>query len=120
MVIPMSEPPHFKGSVPIRIQDRDVAIATTKPVNTSIRNLLRCRILEFEHNAASPFVSIRLKCGTENFSATITRASMQELGLQESARGLCIDQKRDSRSVIHAANRLHNLRPSFQSLSVLD
>ena len=85
MVIPLSEPPHFKGLVPIRIQDRDVAIATTKPVNTSIRNLLKCRILEFEHNAASPFVSIRLKCGTENFKATITRASMQELCLQESA-----------------------------------
>ncbi len=85
IVIPMSELPHFKGLVPIRIQDRDVAIATTKPVNTSMRNLLKCRILEIEHTPASPFVLISLVCGTENFRATITRASMLELGLQEHA-----------------------------------
>ena len=85
MVIPVSESPHFKGLVPIRIQDRDVAIATTKPVNTSMRNALKCRILEIEQTPASPFALIRLKCGTERFRATITRASMQELRLQENA-----------------------------------
>ncbi|MYD45975.1 MAG: molybdenum ABC transporter ATP-binding protein [Gammaproteobacteria bacterium] len=83
MVIPMTEPPNFKGLVPIRIRDRDVAIATTKPVNTSIRNSLKCRIMEIEHAPAGPFVLIRLNCGTETFRATITRASMQELALQE-------------------------------------
>ena len=85
LVIPMSEAPHFRGLVPIQIQDRDVAIATTKPVNTSVRNMLKCRIVEIEHTQESPFVSIRLKCGTENFCATITRASMQELALQENS-----------------------------------
>lgn len=83
LVIPMSERPHFKGLVPIRIQDREVAIATTRPVQTSIRNLLKCKVLAIEQSPASPFVLLRLKCGTENFRATITLASMQELGLQE-------------------------------------
>ena len=83
LVIPMSERPHFKGLVPIRIQDREVAIATTRPVQTSIRNLLKCKVLAIEHSPTSPFVLLRLMCGTENFRATITWASMQELGLQE-------------------------------------
>lgn len=85
MVIPMSEQPHFRGLIPLRIQDRDVAIAITRPVKTSIRNMLKCRILEIEHTPASPFVLIRLVCGTENFRSTITRASMSELKLQENS-----------------------------------
>lgn len=85
MVIPMAEPPNFKGLIPIRIQDREVAIAINKPVNTSIRNMLQCKILEIDQTAASPFVLIRLMCGAENFRSTITRASMTELNLQENS-----------------------------------
>ena len=40
-------------------------------------------VLAIEQSPANPFVLIRLVCGTENFRATITLASVQELGLQE-------------------------------------
>ena len=83
IVVPMSTPPHFDGSVPIRIQDRDVAIATTKPINTSMRNLLKCKILEINKTSDSPFGLVLLECGTESFRARITRASILELDLQE-------------------------------------
>lgn len=85
MVVPMSKPPQFDGSVPIRIQDRDVALATTKPINTSMRNLLRCKILEINKTSDSPFGLVLLECGTESFRARITRASIQELDLQENS-----------------------------------
>ena len=85
IVIPMSTVPNFKGLVPIRIKDRDVAVATTKPINTSMRNVLKCRILEIEKPPDSPFGLILLTCGTENFRAKITRASLQELGLEKNS-----------------------------------
>ena len=85
IVIPMSASPNYEGLIPIRITDRDVAIATTKPINTSMRNALKCRILEIEKTHDSPFVMILLTCGTENFRAKITLASMQELGLEENS-----------------------------------
>lgn len=82
MEIPMMVRPKFKHWVPIRVQDRDVAVATTKPQNTSMRNTLRCEILDIEVSLESPFVSILLCCGSERLRARITRASMYELGLK--------------------------------------
>ena len=85
MVIPMAVRPNFSGKVPIRIHDRDVAIATSKPENLSVRNVLPCRILDVEIPEASPFVQILLVCGEEKFSARITRASMSDLNLEKGA-----------------------------------
>lgn len=83
LVIPMMVRPKFEDWVPIRIQDRDVAVATTQPHNTSVRNTLHCDILDIEISPDSPFVTILLSCGPERFRARITRASMNELGLEK-------------------------------------
>lgn len=83
LVIPMMVPPKFEDWVPIRIQDRDVAVATTQPQNTSVRNTLKCDILDVEISPHGPFVTILLACGAERFRAQITRASMNELGLKK-------------------------------------
>ena len=83
IAIPMSVQPNFRNKVPIRVQERDVAIATSKPENTSMRNVLLCKVLEIETPLDSPFSQILLICGTEKFRARITRASMIELGLEK-------------------------------------
>ena len=90
IAIPMSKPPNFEGLVPIRIQDRDVAIATTKPIHTSMRNILKCRILDIEKTPDSPFVLVLLECGAENLRAKITRASMQDLDLHTNSEAFAL------------------------------
>lgn len=83
LVIPLSKPPNFTGLVPIRIRDRDVAIASTQPRNLSIRNVLKCQIEGLETLKDSPFVQVQLRCDTQAFSARITCASTKELGLEQ-------------------------------------
>ncbi|HKW55093.1 MAG TPA: molybdenum ABC transporter ATP-binding protein [Stellaceae bacterium] len=68
-----------------RIRARDVALATTRPVGISFRNVFAARVTEVAPERA-PIVDIRLDIGTPGQSvalwARVTARAVQELGLQ--------------------------------------
>jgi molybdate transport system ATP-binding protein len=66
---------------PIRIHARDVAIATERPKNLSIRNVLAARILRIEP-AATGHADLLLDVGGEHLRSRITRDAVDELGLK--------------------------------------
>jgi molybdate transport system ATP-binding protein len=74
------------GAVPvgtsrqIRIHARDVAIATLRPQQLSIRNVLVARILRIEAGR-SPNVELTLDVDGEHLRSRITRDAREELGL---------------------------------------
>ena len=68
-------------SLPIRIHARDVAIATLRPQQLSIRNILAARILRIEPSTTID-VELVLDIGGEHLRARITRDALEELGLE--------------------------------------
>ena len=78
--VPMSDAP--VGALrPIRINARDVAIATEKPRHLSIRNVLAAKILRIEPSATGN-VELLLDVEGEHLRSRITRDACDELNLQ--------------------------------------
>jgi len=78
--VPMSDAP--VGAVrPIRIHARDVAIATERPRNLSIRNVLAAKILRIEPSATGN-VDLLLDVDGEHLRSRITRDACDELELK--------------------------------------
>ncbi len=70
-------------NIDLRIRARDVAIATTKPTNLSIRNILNATITQIAPEPDSAFAEIQL-CVCDQFLRTrLTRASVDDLSLKE-------------------------------------
>ena len=69
-------------SMRLRIQARDVAIATAKPDGLSIRNVLPATVTALGQGAAGPHIDVLLRCGDAELRARITRASADELALE--------------------------------------
>jgi molybdate transport system ATP-binding protein len=69
-------------TVRIRILARDVSLATSEPLNTSIQNQLQGVIQSITPDAHPSQVLVVLKCGTEEILARVTRRAVGELGLQ--------------------------------------
>lgn len=65
----------------LRIQARDVAIATERPTAISVRNILSARIVEIVAMAETPHADILLDIGGSSLRARITRQSVDELQL---------------------------------------
>ncbi len=77
--VPMSDAP--VGAIrTIRIHARDVAVATVRPENLSIRNVLAARILAIE-TGANMNVELLLDVDGEHLRARITRDALEELEL---------------------------------------
>jgi molybdate transport system ATP-binding protein len=66
----------------LRIHARDVALATTRPVNLSIRNVLEARVLRIDVDA-SAYVEVLLSLEGAHLRSRITREALAELGLAE-------------------------------------
>ncbi len=78
--VPMGDAP--VGTVrPIRIHARDVAIATERPRNLSIRNVLTAKILRIETSATGN-VELLLDVEGEHLRSRITRDACDELELK--------------------------------------
>ena len=78
--VPMSDAP--VGAVrPIRIHARDVAIATERPRNLSIRNVIAAKILRIELSATGN-VELLLDVEGQHLRSRITRDACDELKLQ--------------------------------------
>jgi molybdate transport system ATP-binding protein len=69
-------------NVKLRIRARDVSIATVKPENLSIRNVMKARIEEVAEEQNTAFAELRLKAARQTLRARITRRSLMELELQ--------------------------------------
>ena len=72
----------------LRIRARDVAIATSKPENISIRNMLSGVISAVNEDLEGPFASVVIDLGEHSIGgqairARITRAAIEDLGLKK-------------------------------------
>jgi molybdate transport system ATP-binding protein len=77
--IPMLDTP-IGTRVRIRIEARDVALATTQPTGLSIRNVLPASILGIETDD-SGHAEVLLEVGGQHVRARITQHALRELGL---------------------------------------
>jgi molybdate transport system ATP-binding protein len=68
------------ATIQLRIAAKDVAIALTKPVGLSIRNVLQARILKID-KLEPVLAEILLEVGGQHLRAEITREAATELGL---------------------------------------
>lgn len=71
----------INDSVRLRIPARDVSIATTRPENSSILNILRVEVVSLEESTG-PSLLIKLCRKNQFLLARITRKSLSMLGLQ--------------------------------------
>ena len=66
----------------LRIRARDVAIATSKPSDLSIRNVFQGTVSELTAPADSPFAEVLVDVHGQHLRARITRAAAEDLGLR--------------------------------------
>jgi molybdate transport system ATP-binding protein len=78
--------PHVDASpgerVRVRIRARDVSIATSRPSDVSILNILRARIVKVAPETG-PVVDLELAIGDARLIARVTRRSSVELALRQ-------------------------------------
>ena len=72
--------------VRLRVRARDVVVATTRPRDISIRNVLSGTVAEVSVHEATPFVDVLVDVGGGRLRATITRDALAELALAVGAR----------------------------------
>ena len=78
--VPMAEPP-LGRTLRIRIHARDVAVATVRPHEISIRNVLSAEVLRIDLDA-SVYVELLLGIDGQHLRARITRDALDELRLK--------------------------------------
>ncbi len=83
VVVPSTQSTEIDQVVRMRIRALDVALATTKPENISVRNILRGTIQSVEMSTTSPFAQVVVSCGEEAIRAQVTRAAIADLGLNK-------------------------------------
>jgi molybdate transport system ATP-binding protein len=80
LYVPMTEP-RVGAALRIRIHARDVAIATLRPRQLSIRNVLNAQISRIDRDA-SVYVELLLTVDGQHLRARITRDALEELRLE--------------------------------------
>jgi molybdate transport system ATP-binding protein len=73
------------SGVRVRIRARDVALATQRPVGSSIRNVLSGTLCSIQSDAATPYAETLVDIGGARLRARVTREAIAELGLSEGA-----------------------------------
>jgi len=74
----------------VRVYARDVALALTKPVDSSIRNVLPTELRAIVQLPGTPYVDVLLGVGDTALRARITKASADDLGLETGARAYAL------------------------------
>lgn len=69
------------GDIRLRVRARDVALATARPANISVRNILSGTVSEIVEEPDTAFAEAQVDIGGAKLRARITRAAMAELGL---------------------------------------
>ena len=84
LYVPMEEPP-LGRTLRIRIHARDVAVATIRPHEISIRNVLGAQLVRIDLDA-SIYAELLLEVDGQHLRARITRDALDELRLKVSQR----------------------------------
>ena len=79
--LPINEAKPIGEAVNIRMDARNVAVATRPPDNISIRNVLSAEVVSIERTDHSPFVEIALRVGEAQLKSQITLAACEDLSL---------------------------------------
>lgn len=74
----------------VRVYARDVALALTKPVDSSIRNVLPTELRAIVQLPGTPYVDVLLGVGDTALRARITKASADDLGLETGTRAYAL------------------------------
>ena len=81
LVVPTRQPLAIGKPVRVRVRAVDVALATVRPQNLSIRNIVPGRVLDVEEHLEVPHCDVRVQLGSTLIFARITRASARDLEL---------------------------------------
>lgn len=81
LVVPTQDLIDAGEDVRFRIRARDVSLATSRPEQISIRNILKGKVLQIDDRAEAPHCEVQVGCGDEVIRAVVTRASVFDLGL---------------------------------------
>ncbi len=81
IAVPNGEDVEPGTEVRIRIRARDVSLATAKPSQISIRNVLQGTVSTIEQDLNSPYANVQIRCGDEVILSQVTRASISDLNL---------------------------------------
>ena len=81
LVVPTQDLIDAGEDVRFRIRARDVSLATARPEQISIRNILMGKVLKIEDQIDAPHCEVHVGCGDEVIRAIVTRASVVELRL---------------------------------------
>ncbi len=83
--VPINRAKAIGENVRLRIEARNVAIATAPPSALSIRNVLKAAVTEIKGEDGSPFVTVSMATAGAVIRAQVTRAAAEDLNL---SRGL--------------------------------
>lgn len=81
MTVPQIDVEAGRG-VKLRVRARDVALATKRPQDISVRNVLEGTLVEIAADPATAFAETLVNIGGANLRARITRAAVEELALE--------------------------------------
>lgn len=83
--VPLNDSKAVGAPARLRIDARNVAVATVAPSGLSIRNVLKTVVSDISGDEGSPFVTVAMQASGGVLRAQITRAAAEDLGL---ARGM--------------------------------
>lgn len=83
LVLPMAHAPTLPSKVKLFVRARDVSVATVRPQNISIRNVLPGKLLTIKTEQTTPFAELSIAVGAQILHARVTRAAVAELNLVE-------------------------------------
>jgi len=83
LAVPSTARPEAGSVLNLYIRARDVSVATSPPIDTSVRNILPGEIDQIRIAPGTPFAELIIRIGEQHLHARITRAAVADLGLRE-------------------------------------
>jgi molybdate transport system ATP-binding protein len=80
--VPTPIAPSSAAAARLFVREKDVTLAKQAPIDTSVRNILRCRITRIQQQEDSPYAQVHLKMGEQHLTSQVTRAAVADLMLQ--------------------------------------
>ncbi|MCY3883933.1 MAG: molybdenum ABC transporter ATP-binding protein [Gammaproteobacteria bacterium] len=82
LIVPTQDSMEVGDEVRLRIRARDISVATARPTQISIRNILKGEVLHVVSDNDTPNCEVHVKCGNEVIRALVTRASVVDLRIE--------------------------------------
>lgn len=82
LMLPTTSAPSVETHIKLYVRAKDVSIATVRPHQTSVRNVLEGELTEIADDPGTPFSELTLILGSQRLHARLTRAAVADLQLQ--------------------------------------